>query len=142
MPALLLRYLPHLAIVLAVLAGVWYIDHRGYQRAMDDRDKADMAMRAYIGQQLRTYEANAIKRENDRAAETKAQLDQIGRNTAEGRDTIIKELTHEVRFTDPALGIPERVREAINRAIAASACTATDSGGIRCTVPAGGPTSD
>lgn len=138
MPAFLLRYLPHALIVLAVLGGVWYINDMGYDRAMRDRDAADAKILAEINTSLRTYERNAIERENERAASTKSLLDRIAENTKGGRDRIIKELTHEVRYTDPDLGIPAIVRDDINRAIAASTCIGTPDGGIRCTVPPGG----
>ena len=134
MPAFLLRYLPHTLIVLAVLGGVWWIYDSGHDAAERAADARNTKLRAEIYEDILAMEHRSIDRENERATDTKALLDRIARNTADGPAHIIKEMTHEVRFTDPALGIPASVREEINRAIAASTCTSTPAGGIRCTV--------
>lgn len=145
-PAPIRRFLPHALIVLSVvllLGGlVLWIDHRGYQRASHDRDLADAKLRAEIKQDILDYEHRSVDRENARASDTMGKLDQIARNTAAGSARIIKEMTHEVRFTDPALGIPPSVRDEINRALAASSCTRTPDGGIRCTVQDAGTAGD
>lgn len=138
MPAFLLRYLPHFLIVAAVLLGVWYLDHRGYERATKDRDAADAKLHAAIQKDILAFERRSGARENARAGETRATLETIARNTAAGQTRIIKEMTHEVRFTDPVLGIPERVRDEINRPFAPSPCARLADGGIRCSVPDAG----
>lgn len=129
-----IRFLPYLGIVLAVLAGVWYLQHIGYQRAQRDRDAADAKLRIAIQADLRSFEQNAIAREAKRGNELDARLSTIAHSAAQGRDRIIKEMTHEIRFTDPALGIPDSVRAEINRALTASACSAAADGSIRCAV--------
>ena len=137
MPALPLwftRYLPHLLIVLAVLAGVWWLQHIGYERATRDRDAADAKLHAAIIADLRTFEKNSAERENKRGAELTGRLDRLNVMASAGQERIIKEMTHEERYTDPDLGIPAVVRDEINRALAASTCASNPDGSIRCAV--------
>lgn len=48
MPVVLLRFLPYIAAFLAVLAGVAYIDHRGYARAQADQAALEQRLGAKI----------------------------------------------------------------------------------------------
>lgn len=134
MPALLLRFLPHIGIVLAILVGVWWIYDNGYDAAEAAADARASRLAIVVLTELRDVEARAADRENKRSTQDRAALAAIAANTAAGDARIIKEMTHEVRFTDPALGYPPGVRDEINRAIARLACTATDRGGIQCAV--------
>ena len=145
-PAPIRRFLPHVMIVLAVvlvLGGlVLWIDHKGYQRATDDRNAADNKMMVWIGEQLRAYEGRAVDRENKRAADTNSKLDHISKVAQGSQTKIIKELSHEVRYTDPALGYPAGVRDSLNETLASSTCARTDDGGIVCTVRKADPAAD
>lgn len=129
-----LRFLPHILIVLAVLSGVWYLQHLGYQRAQQDRDAADAKLRIAIQQDIIASERRSAERENGRGKILGQSLDRIERQSAQGRDRIIKEMTHEIRFTDPQMGIPEPVRDAINEIISGTHCTALENGAISCKI--------
>lgn len=129
-----LRFLPHALIVVTILAGVWYLQHIGYERAQRDRDTADAKLRIAIQADLRAFEQKAIERETTRGRVLDERLSSIAQSAARGRAGIIKEMTHEIRFTDPAAGIPLGVRDEINRALSASACSAAADGSIRCAV--------
>lgn len=133
-----IRFLPHIAIVIAVLTGVWYLQHIGYERAQRDRDAADAKMLAAVQQSIIASERRSAERENGRGVMLGKRLDAIAQSAATGRERIIKEMTHETRFIDPALGIPLSVRDEINRALAASACAARPDGSIVCAVRDGG----
>ncbi|MDQ4421487.1 hypothetical protein OOT33_13750 [Sphingobium sp. DEHP117] len=142
MPALLLRYLPHIGIVCAVLFGVWWIYDSGHDAAERAADARTARLTTRVLVAVRDVEARAIARENRRSAQDRATLATIAANTAAGDARIIKEMTHEVRYTDPALGYPPGVRAEINRALAALACASTDRGGISCAVLKTDPTPD
>jgi hypothetical protein len=87
MPAFLLRYLPHTLIVLAVLGGVWWIYDSGHDAAERAADARNTKLRAEIYEDILAMEHRSIDRENERATDTKALLDRIARNTADGPPT-------------------------------------------------------
>lgn len=134
MPALLLRFLPHIGIVCAVLFGVWWIYDAGQDAERAENDARASRIETRLLTEVRGVESRAIARENRRSAEDRATLATIAANTAAGDARIIKEMTHEARYTDPALGYPPGVRDEINRALARLACAPTDRGGISCAV--------
>lgn len=134
MPALLLRFLPHIGIILAILVGVWWIYDNGYDAAESAADARAAKLATVVLTSLREVEARAVDRENMRSTQDRATLATIAANTAAGDTRIIKEMTHEVRYTDPALGYPPGVRDEINRALARLTCAPTDRGGIQCAV--------
>lgn len=131
----LLPWAGGLIAVLAVLAGVALIDHRGYQRAVQDRDVADLKMRIAIQHDLDRFEKRAIDREAKRDRALNEKLAQNATAADASKTIIQRELTHEIRFTDPGAGIPERVRAEIDRALARVACTRSADGGIKCAMP-------
>lgn len=131
----LLPWAGGLIAVLAVLVGVAWIDHRGYQRAVQDRDVADLKMRVAIQHDLDRFEKRAIDREADRDRALNEKLAQNATATDASKTIIQRELTHEIRYTDPGAGIPDRVRAEIDRSLARVACARTDGGGIKCTLP-------
>lgn len=136
MPAILLRLLPHALAVAAILGGLWYIDLRGYQRAQADAARERLITALMLTRAVRQTEAQLGERLAVIASTVDVQIAGIEQlNRTDIRPTIVKELSREIRFTDPAAGIPDSVREAINRGIAASTCAATADGGIRCPLP-------
>jgi hypothetical protein len=52
---------------------------------------------------------------------------------------IAKEIEHETRLADPALGLTPGLLDTINHARAAGACAATAAGRLVCTLPAAAP---
>ena len=121
MPAILFRFLPHIAIVLAVLAGVWYIDNRGYDRAIADRDARDAKARAQWDARI---EALSIKLGTDiadidlTATRTIERIGTIEKTIVQ--PTIQREIILEKRLSDPAAGITDGLCQAINAARAES----------------------
>jgi hypothetical protein len=118
MPALLLRFLPHGLIVLAVLAGVAWIDHRGYQRAKADAETRLKANAIAVAKLLRKSEARMAANMAATDADTAARVDRIETvNRTFIQPTLTKEFTREIRFSDPAAGINDILRATINTAI-------------------------
>lgn len=136
MPALLLRFLPHIALAAALLGAIWYLDHQGYQRAQEDAKFERMVTAIMID--------NFVDQLGE---DLRAEISTIDRNLA-GRISDIdlseriilpdieKEVRNENRLRDPKLGITDVMRNAINRARGESACAAGTSGGDCVDMPA------
>ncbi len=140
MPGWLRPFLPHIAAVAAILSVMWWLDHRGYSRAKEDMAAQAARIENRVRAELRAAETRLTDQmaANDRAVAGQiAAIDAVHRTVIQ--PTIMRELTREKRFTDPASGIPDSVRGEVNRAIAAVACTATADGGISCPLPAAAP---
>lgn len=143
MMALLRPLLPHIAAVTAIVALFWWLDHRGYERA-----RADMASdAARIENRLRIDLRESERRLGDRMMAIDrdmsariASLDQIHRTIIQ--PTLLKELTRETRYSDPASGISDGLRAEVNRALAAVACAPAPDGGIVCALPDAGSARD
>lgn len=141
--ALLRPFLPHIAAVAAIVGVVWYLDHRGYERARKDAEQERVVTALMLTRATRDVEKRLADRMDANARQTAGQIGAIEAvHRTVIQPTITKELTRETRFTDPALGIPDSVRREVNRAIAAVACTATPDGGISCPLPDASPARD
>jgi hypothetical protein len=117
MPGWLIRYMPHALIVLAVLAGVWWIHSSGYDAAMRDRDVRDAQMAKHIDEKVQGAVENMTAQISNIEMQTVTKLER----THEVQRTIVqpqiqKEIVRETRFTDPAAGLSDGLCEAINRA--------------------------
>lgn len=127
--------LPHIAALAAVVAVIMWLDHRGYRRARTEMAAASVRAEARIRTDLRQSEQRTAERlaEVERAAVDRiAGLDQIHRTVIQ--PTVIRELSHETRYSDPASGISDGLRAEVNRALAAVACSPAADGGIVCTL--------
>jgi hypothetical protein len=138
-PAWLPRLLPWAggcAAVLVILGAVWWIHHDGYQQATRDAEARDLKLRTELQADLRGVEQALSKR--------LAAIDAVTAETQAGiaqartiiQPTILKELTRETRYSDPAAGISGGLRAAVDRARAAVACTTSPDGGSVCALPA------
>jgi hypothetical protein len=145
LPAIVKRFLPHGLIVLAVLAGVWFLDHRGYQRAKADAETRLKANAIIIEKALRKSEARMTANMAATDSATAARVEQIETiNRTIIQPTLTKEFTREIRFTDPAAGISDELRAAINTAlnlIPGTGASAVD-GSLTIPLPAPGPARD
>ncbi len=136
MPAALLRFLPHAGIAVAIVGAVWWLDHKGYQRAMADRDRRDAAMLDQLRSDLRQSEQRLALSIDGIAGTFDAQREALSRAGAALQPVILKEAAHDPRLADPALGLTPGLLDAVNRARAAGACAAAASGRIACALPA------
>ncbi len=140
MPAILFRILPYFAGVSLILGAIWYLDHKGYQRAQKDAKFERMATAMLIDRYVSGLE--------ERLRDTIASID---RNLAAKIDdielvqrtiiqpTIEKEIRNDPRFSDNSLGLTDGMRDAINRARSQSAGPASLTGGDCVTLPAPTP---
>lgn len=134
MPTWLLRILPYVGFAIALGLAVWYIDHRGYERAETEAERdrlAEASMRAEVekllSEQVRDLEQslNMQLAESDlRLSERVGKIDTVNRTIIQ--PTLEKEIRSEIRFSDPSSGITDGMRGAINqaRALSGGSCPA------------------
>lgn len=138
MPPALLRMLPHVGAVLALAAAILWVDHRGYRRAMDERDARDAKLLGQIRSELRGSEQRLATSIAGIEGDYEAIRRSLSRTGATLPPIILKEAARDPRLSDPALGLSPGLLDAINRARAAGTCAAAAPGRIDCTVPAAG----
>lgn len=117
MTALLARFWPHLAVALAVIGVLFWVDDRGYQRA-----KADQAA---LEQRISERVSDAVAEIDRRNAARFAEIDSADRTVIQ--PIITREIASDPRFSDPAAGITDGMRDALNRARALSSAPGADS---------------
>lgn len=139
MPAILLRFLPHLLVIVAIIGAVWWINDAGYDRAMSDRDAADAKMLSQIRTEQRRSEQRLAIAINAIDAAVASQIAGIDATHTETRRVIEREIIREPRLSDPAAGLTDGLFDAINRERAAIACAPTPAGGVSCTLPPAQP---
>jgi hypothetical protein len=110
-PALLARFIPHIAAALAIVGAVWWINDAGYERAQADQAALEKRLTARI---------DATVADIDRVT-----ADRLGGIDAADRTIIQPLLTREIagapRYSDPDCALTPGVFDALNRAIALSA---------------------
>jgi hypothetical protein len=136
MPPALLRLLPHISIALALAAVVWWTDHRGYSRAMADRDARDAQLFSRLHAELRDSEHRLAAAMAGIEGDYEAARASVFRTGSALQPIIIKEAAHDPRLSDPGLGLTPGLLDAVNRARSAGACAAAPAGRIECTMPA------
>ena len=117
------RFLPHLIVVALIVGAVWWIDHRGAERAEKAAEFERMVTALLIEKRAAKIEQNLTAK---LAAREGVLVDRLGRIDREAR-TVIKpvireELRNAPHLSDPDAGYGERLRDAINAAIRQSAC--------------------
>lgn len=105
------RFWPHLLAATAIISAILYLEHRGYERARADQ----AALEARIGARI----ALAVEDIDKRTAERIAGIDTTQRTVVQ--PVITREIMSAPRLSDPAAGITDELRGALNRARAASA---------------------
>ena len=124
--ALLIRFLPHIAIALAVIGAVWFLDRQGYQRATRDRAASDAALVAKITAKMGEIDA--------RNAERLANIDTTERTIVQ--PIITRELTREARYSDARCAVTSGVRSALDAAVAATGTASADRDAVPTVAPA------
>jgi hypothetical protein len=133
------RFLPHVGLALAIGFAIWWIDDNASDRTRMQLDAAATKIENRIREDLRGVEQRADEREASRGAVLTAKIDAI-RTTSRTviQPTVEKELTREIRYSDPAAGISPVLLEAVNRARALSSCAPTVGNCISVPLPAAG----
>lgn len=143
MPAILLRFLPHIAIVLAVLGGVAWIDHKGYQRAKKDAEFERMVQAHQIQiavNRINTKTADTIALADLNATSTVREVQTFNRTVVQ--PTLIREIQNAPQLADPDRGITDGLLKLINSALDLGPDTATASGSVSIALPESGPAPD
>jgi len=138
MPPALLRMLPYVGAALALAAAILWIDHRGYRRAIADRDARDTKLLGQLRFELRGSEQRLAESIIGIEGHYDAVRQSLSRTGATLTPIILKEVAHDPRLSDPALDLSPGLLDAINRARTAGACTAAAAGRIDCALPATG----
>lgn len=130
--ALAARFLPHLIVAALIIGTIWWIDHRGYERAQKDAEFERAVTAALIERRVAKIEGNLVVA---LAARDGALVDRLGSIERVDRTVIQPVIREELRnaphLSDPAAGYGERLRDAINAAIRQSACP-SPAGGEDC----------
>jgi len=135
MPLWFLRLLPSALTGAALVAAFWWIDYRGYARAMADRDTRDAAMLSKMQLAVRESEGRLAREIAAIDATYDRQRSALSRQHATLQPHIAKEIARETRLADPALGLTPGLLDTINLARATGACATAASGRIVCALP-------
>lgn len=118
------KVFPYIAGALALLGAVWYIDHRGYQRAKDQDKLAEQQRKTELAQfELAMAKQVQGLQESMQTAINNSDSNLIDRmngiqtvNKTVIQPTLTKEIQSEKRFTDPTAGITDGMLRELNRA--------------------------
>ena len=115
---------PYIGAILLVGGAVWYIDHRGFERAEAEaiaRDNERKLMEAELERvlelkvgELETAMQTAINESDARVVNSIDRLNVVNRTIIQ--PTLVKEIQSETRFSDPAAGITDGMLRELNRA--------------------------
>jgi hypothetical protein len=135
MPPALLRLLPHIGLAFVLVAAIWWIDHRGYGRAIADRDARDARLLGRLHAELRDSEHRLAASMAGIEGDYEAARQSLSRAGAALQPIIVKEAARDPRLSDPALGLTPGLLAAVNRARKTGTCAATAAGRIDCAMP-------
>ena len=115
---------PYVGAVLLVGGAVWYIDHRGYQRAEaeaaareTERQLAEAEFKRILGIKVTELQMGMQTAINESDARVVGRIDDLNVvNRTIIQPTLVKEIQSEERFTDPATGITDGMLRELNRA--------------------------
>ncbi len=115
--ALIDRYWPHLLIIITIGLGVWFLDHRGYERAKQEQALEEARAAAQASELRRQIEQALNERLNRIDHALAERIDAIDRRHRTHLTPIIeREIRNDPRLTDPAAGLSDSVRSALNTA--------------------------
>lgn len=135
MSAILLRFLPHGLVILAIGFAIWWIDDNAADRTRAQIEQAATKIENQTRSDLRKSEQRLAIKLGEIGASYEAGRTIIERTRTELQPIITREIIREPRLSDPDAGITERMREAINGARALSTCARGTAGGIVCPLP-------
>jgi len=115
---------PYLGGALALLAAVWYLDHRGYSRAMEEAKARETERKLQaaefdriLGEKVQVLQGSMQESINDsdmRLLSQMGEMETVNRTII--KPTLIKEIQSETRFSDPDAGITDGMLRELNRA--------------------------
>lgn len=118
------KVFPYIAAAAALIGAVWYIDHKGYQRAKHEEELADAKRKADMAEfeRLLAIKVKGIEDSMQTAINTSdanvlsrmSSIDTVNKTIIQ--PTLTKEIHSETRFTDPSAGITDGMLRELNRA--------------------------
>ncbi|MFC3795307.1 hypothetical protein [Sphingobium agri] len=137
MGALFSRIWPHLLAIAAIVGVVWYLDHRGYQRAVTDArlERAEAAAAFNILLRRSEGRLSAIVTSNDRALADKVAALRAYHSTIL-QPSFEKEIANDPLLARANARLSDGLLGQLNAARTGSACARRADGGIECTLPA------
>lgn len=118
--AFLLRNWQHLLIGALILFAIWKIDQNGYNRAKSQAEAAERArqeMESRIARQMEKALSERFRAIEGHVSKEVARIDAAEGST---RTIIQKEIRNDPRLSDPARGMSDELRAALDRAACAS----------------------
>jgi len=136
-PLWLIRILPHIAVAFAVIGAVWWIDHKGYQRAKADMAVAQAKARSDLQTDIRASEGRIASKIGDIDTTLATKIDGIETtNTTIIRPTIEREIASDPRYVSASCAVSDSILRGLNAIRTGSACSRTADGGIECALSA------
>jgi hypothetical protein len=114
--SLLGRFWPHLAALAALLGAVWFLDHRGYQRAEREHELAEARAAAHQSELRRIIERGMAEDMQRIENSLAARLRGISQSNAATQTIIEREVSRAPNLRSPACTMPSSVRDALNAA--------------------------
>lgn len=142
-PQILLRLLPYGLAALALLGAVLWIDHQGYSRAKHDAERQNLVTALIVKKLVDKSEQRmieAVSRADTSAGDTIRQIETVNRTIIQ--PTITREIQNAPRLSDPALGITDVLRLAINQVLALGPDPTDPAGSVTIELPEGQPAPD
>lgn len=151
MPLWFMKFLPHGIVILLVGLGLWFVHHKGEEKANNrhallqaqaDKRQAEADRKADARARATEQVMQGLVRQVDANLGTRLRsLTQL--ETTVIQPTLTREIRSEKRFTDtsPAVGITNGMRSAINSARATSdpSCVTGANGSVTCSLPPARP---
>ena len=114
--SLILRYLPQIGIALAIVGAVWYIDHKGYQRAKEDAERRQLVSAIVEEKRTRRIERGMLDRSNDLDISLGRKLDTLNTQGAATMAALQKGIHDDPRYSSPACALGDGVWRSLNEA--------------------------
>jgi hypothetical protein len=115
---------PYIGAILLLIGAVWYIDHRGFERAEaqatareNERKQLLAEFNRVMAEKTKNLEGSmqtAITQSDAMVVKALTGLDITNKTIIQ--PTLMKEIQSETRFTDPAAGLTVGMQESLNRA--------------------------
>lgn len=129
-PLWLIRIAPYAAAAVALGGAVWYIDHRGFERAEAEataRDNAERLQEQRLVILIGTLTSQSEQRlqtllnnQNTQLTQALGQIETTSRTVVQ--PTLVREIASDPRFSDVDRGITDGMLGAINTSRALSQC--------------------
>lgn len=117
MTAFLRAYGVHIAIALAILGGLWWVDHRGYSRGQADAEAARLERLEQTRELVKAIDVKLDQRLSHIETNLAGQLAAI--DTEERTivtPTITREILSDPRLSSPACAVSDSLLRELNRA--------------------------